>query len=49
LLTYGAGIALPIAALALFLAAKHLAHPKHVEPAALPASHAETVPVEPGR
>jgi uncharacterized membrane protein YqhA len=31
LLTYGAGIALPIAALALFLAAKHLAHPKHTE------------------
>jgi uncharacterized membrane protein YqhA len=32
LLTYGAGIALPIAALALFLGAKHLAHPKHAAP-----------------
>lgn len=28
LLTYGAGIALPIAALALFLGAKHYSHPK---------------------
>jgi uncharacterized membrane protein YqhA len=31
LLSYGAGIALPIAALALFLGAKHLAHPRHKE------------------
>jgi len=29
LLSYGAGIALPIAALALFLGAKHWAHPRH--------------------
>lgn len=44
LLTYGAGIALPIAALALFLAAKHLAHPKHT---AQQAETAPTAPVEP--
>ena len=46
LLSYGAGVALPIAALALFLAAKHLAHPKHAEPAKLAAPEAETPRVE---
>jgi uncharacterized membrane protein YqhA len=49
LLTYGAGIALPIAALALFLAAKHLAHPKHGEPAGLAAPEAEAPLSEPAQ
>jgi uncharacterized membrane protein YqhA len=34
LLTYGAGIALPIAALALFLGVKHWSHPRHAAHAA---------------
>jgi uncharacterized membrane protein YqhA len=48
LLTYGAGIALPIAALALFIGAKHLAHPKHAPGRAATAEHA-SYPVEPKR
>lgn len=48
LLTYGAGIALPIAALALFIGAKHLAHPKHAPGAGIKAAHAAPA-VEPKR